>query len=69
MAIDVRPYDGTARDFLAAAETAFGEHLRDDDAAIFEPVFEGDRAIGTFDGDLLVGTAAAFSFEMTVPGA
>ncbi len=69
MPIDVRPYDGTARDFLAAAETAFGEHLRDDDAAIFEPVFEGDRATGTFDGDRLVGTAAAFSFEMTVPGA
>ncbi len=68
MPIDVRPYDGTARDLLAAAETAFGEHLRDDDVAIFEPVFEGDRAIGTFDGDRLVGTAAAFSFEMTVPG-
>ncbi len=68
MPIDVRPYDGTARDFLAAAETAFGEHLREDDAAIFEPVFEGDRAIGTFDGNRLVGTAAAFSFEMTVPG-
>lgn len=68
MPIDVRPYDGTARDFLAAAETAFGEHLRDDDAAIFAPVFEPDRSIGTWDGDRLVGTASAFSFELTVPG-
>lgn len=68
MPIDVRPYDGTARDFLAAAETAFGEHLREDDAAIFEPVFETDRSIGTWDGDRLVGTASAFSFDLTVPG-
>ena len=68
MPIDIRPYDGTARDFLAAAETAFGEHLRDEDATVFEPIFEPDRAIGTWDGERLVGTAAAFSFEMTVPG-
>ncbi len=68
MPIDVRPYDGTARDFLAAAETAFGEHLREDDAAIFEPIFEPDRSIGTWDGDRLVGTASAFSFELTIPG-
>ncbi|MEO7396776.1 MAG: GNAT family N-acetyltransferase, partial [Candidatus Limnocylindria bacterium] len=68
MPIDVRPYDGTARDFLAAAETAFGEHLREDDAAIFEPVFETDRSIGTWDSDRLVGTASAFSFDLTVPG-
>ncbi len=66
--IEIRPYDGTVRDFHAAAETAFGEHLREEDAAIWEPVFEPDRAIGTFDGDRLVGTAAAFSYELTVPG-
>lgn len=68
MDIDVRRYDGSARDFIGAAETAFGEHVRDDDAARWEGLLELDRAIGTFDGDRLVGTAAAFSFDLTIPG-
>lgn len=68
MDIDVRPYDGSARDFIASAETAFGEHVRDEDAAAWEVLLELDRAIGTWDGDLLVGNAAAFSFDLTVPG-
>lgn len=68
MDIDVRPYDGSARDFVAAAETAFGEHVRDDDAATWEALLELDRTIGTFDGDHLVGTAGAFSFDLTIPG-
>ncbi|MCV0403215.1 MAG: GNAT family N-acetyltransferase [Chloroflexi bacterium] len=68
MDIDVRPYDGSARDFIAAAETAFGEHIRDDDAAAWEAMLELDRTLGTFDGDRLVGTAGAFSFDLTIPG-
>ena len=30
--------------------------------------FEYDRSIGAFDGDTIVATANAYSFEMTVPG-
>lgn len=35
----------------------------------FRPRFEFDRSLGAFDGDLIAGIAAAFSFRMTVPGA
>jgi predicted acetyltransferase len=31
-------------------------------------VFEFDRSLAAFDGDAIVGTSAAYSFEMTVPG-
>jgi predicted acetyltransferase len=66
--IDVRPYEGEAREYLSAVELAFGERLRDEDAAVFEPTFEPDRAIAAYDGGRLVGTAAIFSFDLTVPG-
>ncbi|MGH2416962.1 MAG: GNAT family N-acetyltransferase, partial [Candidatus Limnocylindria bacterium] len=68
MEIDVRPYDGGARPFFEAASTAFGERLRDEDLSVWEPTFEPDRAIAAYDGDRIVGTAAIFSFELTVPG-
>ena len=31
-------------------------------------VFEFDRSIAAFDGDAMVGTTAAYSFQLTVPG-
>src|SRR5215469_2836171 len=31
-------------------------------------VFEFDRSIAAFDGDAIVGTTAAYSFQLTVPG-
>src|SRR5215813_4541107 len=31
-------------------------------------VFEFDRSLEAFDGDAIVGTAAAYSFQLTVPG-
>ena len=31
-------------------------------------VFEFDRSLAAFDGDAIVGTAAAYSFQLTVPG-
>src|SRR5262249_61463533 len=31
-------------------------------------VFEFDRSIAALDGDAIVGTAAAYSFQLTVPG-
>ncbi|HET7721876.1 MAG TPA: GNAT family N-acetyltransferase, partial [Acidimicrobiales bacterium] len=68
MEIDVRPYDGPARAFFEAGEVAFGERLHDEDIKVWEPTFEADRAIAAYDGDRIVGTAAIFSFELTVPG-
>ena len=68
MDIDVRPFEGEPRTFFEAGELAFGERLRDEDAAAYEAVFEPDRAIGAYDGDRLVGTAGIFSFDLTIPG-
>lgn len=68
MEIDVRPLSGDARAFYEAGETAFGGRLREEDWEVLEPVAEADRAIAAYDGDRIVGTAGAFSFELTVPG-
>jgi predicted acetyltransferase len=66
--IDVRQYDGDRRPFLDSIATAFGEHLPDDDAPLWESVLEFDRAIAAQDGERIVGNAAALSLELTVPG-
>jgi len=68
MEIEVRPLSGDARGFYEAGETSFGGRLRDEDWEVIEPVAEADRAIAAYDGDRIVGTAGAFSFELTVPG-
>ena len=68
MGIHVRPLSGDARAFYEAGETAFQGSLRDEDWAVLEPLAEPDRAIAAYDGDRIVGTAGAFSFELTIPG-
>ncbi|MDQ2673969.1 MAG: GNAT family N-acetyltransferase [Chloroflexota bacterium] len=68
MDIDVRPFEGDPRSFFEAGELAFGERLRDEDAAAYESTFEPDRAIAAYDGDRVVGTAGIFSFDLTIPG-
>ncbi|HEU0130524.1 MAG TPA: GNAT family N-acetyltransferase [Mycobacteriales bacterium] len=49
-------------------ETAFGADPDPDELAAWRPLIEPDRTLGAFDGGDLVGTAAAFTFDMTVPG-
>jgi len=66
--IDVRPFEGDRRAFLDSIATAFGEHLNDEAAPMWESVLEFDRAIAAYDGDRIVGNAAAISVELTVPG-
>jgi predicted acetyltransferase len=68
MEIDVRPFEGQARQFFEAGELAFAERLRDEDAAAYETTFEPDRAIAAYDGERVVGTAGIFSFDLTIPG-
>ena len=68
MDIDVRPFEGDRRAFLDSIATAFGEHLTDEAAPIWESVLEFDRAIAAYEGDRIVGNAAALSLELTVPG-
>jgi predicted acetyltransferase len=52
-----------------AISTGFGNQLEaDEDAERWRPGWEQDRAIGAYRGDRAVGTAGAYSFDMTVPG-
>lgn len=46
----------------------FGDDAREGDLERFTMLFERDRLIAAFDGDQVVGTVGAFSFELTVPG-
>src|SRR5215207_9701438 len=68
MEIDVRAFSGDPRDFFEAGELAFSEVPRDEDLANWKLGFEADRAIAAYDGELIVGTAGIFSFELTIPG-
>jgi predicted acetyltransferase len=53
---------------FATVEAAFGERLGDEFFEFHRPFVEVDRALGAFDGKALVGSAAAISYSMTVPG-
>jgi predicted acetyltransferase len=67
-AIEIRPFSGEPRVFLEAVELAFGEQLRDEDAADWARLLEADRTLAAYDGDEVVGNAAVISFNLTVPG-
>jgi predicted acetyltransferase len=68
MEIDVRPFEGEPREFFEAGELAFSERPHEADVALWETLFEADRALAAYDGERVVGTAGTFSYEMTVPG-
>lgn len=53
--------------FLQTTEAAFGEEAHPEDLESLD-IFEPDRCIYMADGDAMVGTAGAFSFNMSVPG-
>jgi predicted acetyltransferase len=57
-----------ARHFLEVVEAAFGAGLTDEVYDDLRHVVETDRALGAFDGEVMVGTAAAYSLRFTVPG-
>jgi predicted acetyltransferase len=66
--IEVRPYEGDHRAYLESIAVGFSEHLTDEHAPKLESVLEFDRAIAAYDGDRMVGNAAAISIELTIPG-
>jgi predicted acetyltransferase len=53
---------------LVATTTAFGEHLREDDAARWSSLMPIDRVLAAWADGRPVGTAASWPFELTVPG-
>jgi predicted acetyltransferase len=54
--------------FIAVMEHAFGFEFKPEQRDHFIKEFELDRLIGAFDGDHVVGTGGAFTFDLTVPG-
>jgi len=54
--------------FIAVMEHAFGFELKPENRERFVSEFELDRLLAAFDGDQLVGTGGAFTFDLTVPG-
>jgi predicted acetyltransferase len=54
--------------FIAVLEHAFGFELKPENRDHFVKEFELDRLLAAFDGDHIVGTGGAFSFDLTVPG-
>lgn len=69
MTLEIRPI--TPEEFPAfirATEAAFGHVPGDQEIELWRMLFEIDRTLAVFDEGRIVGTAAAFSFELTVPG-
>jgi predicted acetyltransferase len=55
-------------DWIRAAETAFSSAAKDDEIEASLPVIEVDRSFAAVDGSRIVGTSAAITFRMMVPG-
>ena len=55
-------------DFLRAIELAFSERPTEEEIAHESSVTEPDRSLAAMDGAAMVGTAGAFSRELTIPG-
>jgi predicted acetyltransferase len=69
MAFDVRTItEPEVGEFQHQLESAFGGDPDRDEMATWRPLVETDRTIGAYDDGQMVGTAAVFTFEMTVPG-
>ena len=54
--------------FITVMEHAFGFEAKEERRREFAEEFELDRLFGGFDGDRIVGTGGAYSFDLTVPG-
>lgn len=69
MSITVRPIEESEWPAFAAVDyEAFNSTYPQEIADRWREVMEPDRLLSAFDGDQMVGCAAALSFEMTVPG-
>ena len=69
MTITLRPIVPDEFDaFFRANNSAFGRLPSEEVLAIWRPTCDFTRSLAAFDGEQIVGTAGAFSFELTVPG-
>jgi predicted acetyltransferase len=56
-------------EFFRSIVETFGEDVRDSDREMDAAVFEPERSLAVIDSGRIVGTAAAYSRQLTVPGA
>lgn len=63
-AIEPGEYD----DFADVVQQAFSGHDNADEREVDRRLLEYDRTLAAYDGDQIVGTAGAFSLDLTVPG-
>lgn len=69
MPIEIRavPAD-QGRHWMDTVNVAFGEPTDEAQWLLDQALIEPERVLGAYEGDILVGGGAAFSFRMTVPG-
>ena len=70
MDLTVRPIEASEFEtFRAKMARGFGcDPYPQDDPVFFRKIIELERTVAAFDGDELVGTCGAFSFDLTVAG-
>lgn len=67
--IDVRPIGRDELDeFMAVSSAAFGWTTSADDREEWDRFLEYDRTLAAFDGERMVATSGAISFQLTLPG-
>ncbi len=67
--VDIRPIAENELDaFVDLMDVAYLGDTNKDRRDHYRSINELDRSFGAFDGDQLVGTISAFSFDLTVPG-
>lgn len=70
MSLEIRPLPvEQLRAYVENVESAGGGEVEDEAWPYTARTFEPDRVMGAYDGERLVGGGAAYSFQMTVPGA
>jgi len=69
MTIEIRPPDADElRAAMEAAEGAFGSELEDHDWEREQKILPPSRALAAYDGGKAVGLAAAYAFDLSIPG-
>ncbi len=69
MDVELRPVtEEEVPRFLRCSEGAFGIQLDDEAVQVERAAVEVDRSLAVLDGDEIVATAGALSFELTLPG-
>jgi predicted acetyltransferase len=69
MTIEIRaPREDELRAAMEAAESAFGSELEDHDWERERKILPPSRALAAYDGEKPVGLAAAYAFDLSIPG-